>query len=235
MAGFISLYRDIRDHWIWESERPRTKLEAWIDILMLVNFAEGKHVVGNETKEVLPGSQYVTIRQLSKRWKWSTTKVVNFLNLLKKENMIFLENNTKKKTLLTVVNWELYQIDKDTKKTQERQRKDTKKTLNNKENKENNNIYTPEFENWYSSWPRQQAKLDSFKNFEKRRKEHGLDFILLCSKNYLDSLSEDKKEFVYASNNFFGQKAYYLDHAESKPKNKTNVMLELGFEDCDVY
>ncbi len=144
MAGFISLYRDIKEHWIWEPERPRTKLEAWIDLLMLVNFSEGTHVVGNEIKPVLPGSQYITIRQLSKRWKWSITKVTGFLNLLKSDGMILLENNAKKKTLLTVVNWELYQVDKDRKKTEKRQRKDREKTLNNNENNENKeiNIYS---------------------------------------------------------------------------------------------
>jgi len=142
MAGYIKLYRDIQQNWLWETERARTKLEAWIDLLMLVNFAEGTHVVGNEVKVVPLGSKYITIRQLSKRWKWSTTKVTSFLNLLKSDEMILLENSNNKKTLLTVVNWELYQFDKDIKKTQKRQEKDKKKTLNNNENKENkeNNI-----------------------------------------------------------------------------------------------
>lgn len=89
--------------------------------------------------------------------------------------------------------------------------------LNSKQNKTNK--YTPEFEAWYSSWPRSEAKADSFKNFEKRRKEYGLDFILQCSTNYLNYLNsfpEDKRPYPYQSNNFFGQKTYFLDHAEAK-------------------
>jgi len=80
-------------------------------------------------------------------------------------------------------------------------------------------IYTPEFESWYKSWPRASAKQDSFKNFEKARKKHGLEFILMCSKNYLDyfrSLPEKDQGYPYQSNNFFGQKAYYLDYTEPK-------------------
>jgi hypothetical protein len=104
----------------------------------------------------------------------------------------------------------------------------TKRKLNVNEN----NIYTPEFEEWYSKYPRPQAKHDSFKNFEKVRKEHGLETINKCTQNYLThfkSLPEDKKEFAYASNNFFGQKAYFLNYIEP-PKIKYSPKLfdELG-------
>ena len=99
-----------------------------------------------------------------------------------------------------------------------------------------NNIYTPEFEAWYSEYPRKQAREDSAKNFNKRRKEHGLEFILQCSENYLaylKTLPPDKQEYTYASNNFFGQKAYYLEYAEPKEEAKRNILQEL-FGDCEV-
>jgi len=101
-----------------------------------------------------------------------------------------------------------------------------------KSKEKKSNIYTSEFETWYLSWPRQQSKQDSFKNFEKRRKEHGLDFILQCSENYLGYLRllpSDKQEFAYSSNNFFGQKAYYLDFQEPKPIQRNNQSSAL----CD--
>lgn len=82
-----------------------------------------------------------------------------------------------------------------------------------------NKIYSPEFETWFSSWPRAQAKADSFKNFERRRKEHGLEFLLRCSQNYLTymgAIAEKERGPYYSSNNFFGQKAYYLDFTEPK-------------------
>jgi hypothetical protein len=114
---------------------------------------------------------------------------------------------------------------------------DNATTLNKPKHKQNiNNIYTPEFESWYSEYPRKQAREDSAKNFAKRRKEHGLEFILQCSKNYLDyfkTLPPDKHEYAYASNNFFGQKAYYLEYAEPKKTAKPNILQEL-FGDCEV-
>jgi len=221
------------ENWIWE-KRVFSKAEAWIDLIFLVNFAEGTHLVKNELRTVPRGSRYITLRDLGERWKWSTTKVITFLDLLQKDKMITLQKRNTEKTMLTVVNWELYQLKDSEEKTRKKQEKNTEVTLNNKgkEGNKENNIYTPEFEKWYSEYPRQQSKQDSAKNFEKRRKEHGLEFILQCSRNYLDSLSEDKKEYAFSSNNFFGQKAYYLDYTESKPKR--DLMAELGFEDCDV-
>lgn len=85
-------------------------------------------------------------------------------------------------------------------------------------------IYSPEFDEWYSSWPRQQAKADSFRNFEKVRKEKGLTFLSECSKNYLNywqSIPERDRPPAYSSNNFFGQKAYYLDFVEPKKAQPT--------------
>lgn len=231
MAGYILLHRSLLDNWIWE-DRIFSKAEAWIDLIFLVNFAEGTHIIKNEIRTVPRGSKYITIRDLGKRWKWSRTKVVNFLELLKKDKMITLQNKDKEKTMLTIVNWDFYQLRDSEEKTRERQEKDTEKTLNKEGNKGKEgkeNIYTPEFESWYKSWPRPSAKKDSFKNFEKRRKEHGLEFILMCSKNYLDyfsSLPQKDQGYPYQSNNFFGEKAYYLDFTKAKNKER-DAMREI--------
>jgi len=89
--------------------------------------------------------------------------------------------------------------------------------LNSKQNETKKNKYTPEFEEWYSSWPRPDAKADSFKNFEKRRKEHGLVFILQCSSNFINYYNTlPPGTLAYQSNNFFGQKSYYLDYENAR-------------------
>lgn len=102
---------------------------------------------------------------------------------------------------------------------------------NGKGNGKGNFIYTPEFEKWYSEYPRPQAKADSFKNFEKVRKDKGLDYIWQCTRNYqkyYETLSAKDKEFSFSSNNFFGQKAYYKDFETEKqlpkPQDDTGVL-----------
>lgn len=186
MAGIILPF-DIRENKLWEPERPRTKLEAWIDLSLLAQTED-------TTSE----------RKLAERWKWSKTKTRNFLSEITKDHQ-----KDQKKTGLHLTELALLEITETKKEPPKRPPKTEGKS---------NTLYTPEFEAWYSSWPRQQAREDSAKNFSKRRKEHGLDFILQCSKNYLDSLLPEKMEYAYASNNFFGQKAYYLGFKEP-PKN----------------
>lgn len=95
--------------------------------------------------------------------------------------------------------------------------------------------YSIEFETWYSSWPRPEAKADSAKNFEKKRKEHGLDYILQCSNNYKNYYhSLPLGSLAYQSNNFFGQKAYYLDYELPKeytapsPQTQPTIKDETG-------
>lgn len=143
MSGYILLHRSLLTNWVWE-DRIFSKAEAWIDLIFLVNFAESTYQVGNEILPVLPGSRYTTVKELCERWKWSNTKVTNFLRLLQNDNMI-VKNNVKKKTLLTIVNWDKYQTKSD-KKASEKRRENVEETLlNNKGNEVKNekNIYIP--------------------------------------------------------------------------------------------
>lgn len=143
-------------------------------------------------------------------------------------------------TLFTVLNYAKYQGFDHYKTEGLEQQRNTCGTpaehLRNNNNKDNkvkkDNIYTPEFERWYSEYPRPQAKKDTFKSFEKVRKQKGLEIILQCTKNYMDyinSLPSEKREFCYSSNNFLGQKAYYLDFMEPKKyvEQKTPVQQAL--------
>lgn len=111
MSGWISIHRKIQDNWIWE-DKPFSKGQAWIDILLMVNHEDKKIPFSNELVEVKRGSRITSIRQLCERWGWSNTKVRGFLELLENENMLIAKSDSKK-TTLTVVNYNDYQILKD--------------------------------------------------------------------------------------------------------------------------
>ena len=42
MEGWISIYRQIQDNWIWKSKEPFDKRSAWIDLLLMVNHDKQK-------------------------------------------------------------------------------------------------------------------------------------------------------------------------------------------------
>ena len=112
MAGWIKLHRRFMEHWLYTKEkRPFTFREAWLDILLNVNYEEKKVNLGYEIFECGPGQSLLSMQTWATRWRWSPSKVRRFLNLLKKDEMVLLEN-VQKSTRITIINWESYQDDR---------------------------------------------------------------------------------------------------------------------------
>ena len=152
--GFIKLYRKIQNHWLYEEKRKFSKFEAWIDMLMMANHKDNKFVLGNELVTVKRGQFITSIRKLGERWNWSNTKVSQFLDLLKSDEMIDYKKDTKK-TLITIDNYGSYHDSENEKKTQNEHEKDTKRTqkhtnknVKNDKNEKNSNIPFAEIVNY---------------------------------------------------------------------------------------
>ena len=105
--GWISLNRKIQDNWIW-NDKPFSKGQAWIDILLRVNHKANKIPIGNQIIELKEGQTIWSIDKMSNSWGWSNRKVSNFLNMLTNDGALS-QKRTSKYTMLTVANWELYQ------------------------------------------------------------------------------------------------------------------------------
>ena len=50
--GWLRLHRSMADHWLWTEERVFSKAEAWLDLLMMVNHADGKVMMNGRLMEV---------------------------------------------------------------------------------------------------------------------------------------------------------------------------------------
>lgn len=139
-TGYIKLHRQIQDCWIW-NEEPFSKGQAWIDLLMLANHEDHKTFFNGKLIVVERGQRLTSIKALADKWGWSRHKVSNFLDLIEKDKMIEQKRDNKK-TLITIVNYSIYQgtdsdegQQKDTRGTSKGHQKDT-----NKNEKNNNNI-----------------------------------------------------------------------------------------------
>ena len=108
MDGWISLYRQIKESWIWKDKEPFDKRSAWIDLLLTVNYKNKKIPFENGFIEIEKGQTLTSIKQLSKKWKWSRHKVSDFLDRLEQDTMIVQVRDTRK-TLISVVNYSKYQ------------------------------------------------------------------------------------------------------------------------------
>lgn len=109
MEGWISLYRQIVDNWIWKSQESFDKRSAWIDLLLMVNHKTEKIEFNGNMIEIEKGQRITSIDKLSNRWKWSRHKVSDFLNRLEAEHML-VQIRDNKKTLISIENYNKYQI-----------------------------------------------------------------------------------------------------------------------------
>ena len=150
MIGWIKLHRSIKDHWIYKEKRKFSKFEAWVDLILSVNHKDNTFVLGNEITECKRGMHITSKRELGLKWNWSITKVTSFLELLEKDKMISYFSDTKK-TVISIVNYDLYQGDKKIEKLQEKNKRNSnenqeetnKNNKNLKNEKSEKEIYAP--------------------------------------------------------------------------------------------
>lgn len=143
MSGFISLHRKIQKHWIFQDAN---KLKAWLTILLEVNYSPNKVLIKGTLYDCGRGESLKSLETWAALFGagWSKSATRRFFELLKKDSMICIKNETKT-TRLTVCNYDSYQIDRNADETQMERKRNADETLatpNNKENKENkkNNI-----------------------------------------------------------------------------------------------
>jgi DNA replication protein DnaD len=147
MQGWIKLHRKVKGHWLFTEKRTFTKFEAWIDLLLEVNHKDNKFMLGSELVEVKRGQTITSIRQLCERWNWSNSKVTKFLKMLEADEMLTLKSDTKK-TVITIGNYDIYQV-QDTDETtakrhvndSEATQKHTNKNEKNEKNEKKKDIY----------------------------------------------------------------------------------------------
>ena len=130
MQGWIKIHRDLLDNELW-SDKPFTKGQAWVDLLLLANHRDKNVLLGNCTELVERGSFITSELKLMERWGWGRKKVKLFLNFLESQKMIE-RNANNKRTAITIVNYGFYQDcdlpkeqQKDSKRTAKKQRRDS--------------------------------------------------------------------------------------------------------------
>lgn len=117
--GFVSVHREIMDHWLWQ-EKPFSKGQAWIDLILLANYKPEKFPYKNGIVTAQRGTVYRSISSLAERWGWGRDKVRQFLAQLQDDGMITLTATTHQ-TTITLKNYDKFQIQAATNHTTNRQ------------------------------------------------------------------------------------------------------------------
>ena len=87
---------------------PFTRIQAWIDLILLAYFEDSYIYIRGNKITVKRGQVSKSKDYLAKRWKWSKGKVYRFLNDLESENKIVLQNSSLI-GLISIINYDKYQ------------------------------------------------------------------------------------------------------------------------------
>ena len=201
--GWIRLYRQIQECDIWlDDDESFDKRSAWIDLLLLANHRD-KDIIFDGKPLTIGRGQYVTsVRKLAVRWGWGNQKTLNYLRLLEELNMITKDSDTRR-TLITIVKYEVYQGGEDNSRTlidtvseqyqnadrtQTERKSTTNKNIKNEKNikndKNDNKYIYGEFENVRLTEEELQKLMEKFPNDYQERIENLSAYISSKNKKY---------------------------------------------------
>lgn len=148
--GYISLHRKIQDNWLW-NEKPFSKGQAWVDLILLARWKDGKQMHRGKLCERKRGQVCCSIKWLAERWGWGWRKTRAFISSLEAEQMVSLDSTTHD-TTITIENYSVYQgvcrtdstTDSTTDDTTDSTTDSTYKNKVNKDNKVNNPPISPQ-------------------------------------------------------------------------------------------
>lgn len=142
--GWISIHRKIVENPYYFSE-PFTKIQAWIDMIIIANHKPGTFFKRGIKVGVKRGQIGYDLDSLAKRWMWSRGKVERYLNVLENEKQI-TRQKTNVTTLISITKYDDYQkiVTQTTTQTVKQATTQTEKQTvkqtdtNNNDNKDNN-------------------------------------------------------------------------------------------------
>jgi hypothetical protein len=83
-------------------------------------------------------------------------------------------------------------------------------------------IYTPEFEIFYSEYPRPEDKRRSFNNWKTQLKHYSVEQLMTACRNYKAVKSGTEKQYLKSSANFLGRERPFEDYLTTDSQHDGN-------------
>lgn len=137
--GWVSLHRQIRDHWLWK-DKPFARGQAWTDMILRANHLEAKIVIEGEVINIPEGAFFASETGLADDWGWSRKKVHGFIDVLTKYGMLETKRH-RKGTVFFLINYSDFNPSgtaEEPQKNRRRTAQEPQRNTNNNDNNENN-------------------------------------------------------------------------------------------------
>ncbi|RVT56433.1 hypothetical protein [Niallia taxi] len=181
MQGWIKVHRKLLNSEVFRNEKL---LKVFMYCLLKASHSDFQQVIGRQAVPVNPGQFVFGRKKAAQELEMHESTVRDYINLLKKQEIIDIKS-TNKYSVITVVNWGLYQSENENpdnknanKKTTERQQKDTYKNVKN-DKEENIIAEIKDLRQQYS--PEVQALIDQYWNaIKKTRKTNQISYSVIA-------------------------------------------------------
>lgn len=137
-SGWIRLDRKILNNWVW-ADKPFSEGQAWIYFLLRANHDCVKVPVGSDFITLEPGDFMTSEVKLAEAFGWSRTKIRRFISRLESDHMC-VKKAASKGTVISVVNWALYQNPQTAKEQKKNSRRYSRRTAKEQQKNTDNNI-----------------------------------------------------------------------------------------------
>lgn len=242
--GWIKLHRCLLDKAVWQCLTEGQRV-VMITILLLAGHEE-RHWMWKGNKYDLQPGQFITSRgNLAKKAGVSVQTVRGALENLEKLEFITKET-TKSNTLITVLNWDVYQEREEKNNPTNNQRTTNKQPTNNQRtttNKNDKNVkndkkYTAEFERAWNAYPRKEDKARSYECYKARLNEgYSEEELIRATEKYADACKTRKTELRYIKKayTFWGVNTPFLDYMPKAPGINTAKIFDLAEQQNAPY
>lgn len=215
-------------------------LGLWVYLLSLATWKESDLIWRGERRKLPPGSVVIGLRELSTKLGCSKDTIARWLDYLHKSGRITLEHSTRG-SLVTVLNWALYQGSDADDETQTRHESDadetrpghdTPPTLGQrptlieevKKERKKSRTYPTEFEELYQKYPRHEGKGKGYAIYKKQITSPEIRTDLAKAiENYSRKKKGTDEQFLLMFSTFMGQWEDWLESNSGKPSTVTTL------------
>ena len=111
MQGWIKINRSIVNHWLWQDAE---RLKWWLDLLLMASWEDKQVLHDSHLFTLQRGQMIASISSLVNRWGKNHNVIIKYLKQLEDEGMITRKVMYRQTSVLTICNYERYQLKSDT-------------------------------------------------------------------------------------------------------------------------
>ena len=232
--GYIKLHRKLLESSVFDNPNV---LKVWIWCLLKATHQPHEQLVGLQNVQLLPGQFIFGRDKHSKELRFSRSSLYRYINVLKSLQMLDIKTNNKF-SLVTIVNWELYQ----SLETKADSKTSIKRTANEQQMDTNKNVKN--VKNEYNPLTPFETAIEQFKEFRKSIKKPMTDKAVELLLKKLDSLAgdnEQKKIAILDQSIFHGWQGVFAlkedfvpQHSEQPVKRKAYKTIIVDGKEVDV-